>query len=79
MYAITNYKRLCTDRQTDADANMYGVALKFYRERASGAECRSSCSVLTPSTKKNIDSFRNGMGETNELEDDWREEGRRSE
>ena len=33
MYAITNYKRLCTDRQTDADANMYGVALKFYRER----------------------------------------------
>ena len=31
--------------------------------------CRSSCSVLTPSPKKNIDSFRNGMGETNEVND----------
>ena len=58
---------------------MYGAALKLEREkereRESG-ECRSSCSVLTPSPKKNIDSFRNGMGETNEAADD---EGRRSE
>ena len=42
---------------------MYGTALKLERG------CRSSCSVLTPSPKKNIDSFRNGMGETNEVND----------
>ena len=40
-----------------------------------------SCSVLTPSPKKNIDSFRNGMGETNEAlaDDDGGGERRRSE
>ena len=76
---MCSYRR--ADRQTPALFRMYCAALKLERGRESG-ECGSSCSVLTPSPKKNIDSFRNGMGETNEAladDDDGGGERRRSE